>query len=367
MKTLAALLAIAGLASLSSAAPKVEIGTINGAAFRIDVPENWNGGLVVYCHGYSPSPGSYKEDAPPNPVLAVFTKEGYAVAQSGYATGGWAIQEAAVDTESLRRYFIAKYGAPKETYLTGHSMGGFLTMMLMETYPTVYDAAMPLCGPLAASQSFQERGAFDAVVLFNYYFPGILPEPTKIPKDFVKNTGDRALAAKITQALEAEPEKSAALRHQNNLKSNKDLAGTLAFLVYLIKELNDRSGGNPFDNRNMIYTGTLDDNKLNSEIPRYAADPQAVAYLRQNYTPTGKITKPMLAIHTSYDPLVPVTIPNAYSTLVELAGTQSLFVQQFVKHDGHCAIAPPEVARGFAELRDWKKNGTRPVGGELKP
>jgi hypothetical protein len=183
----------------------------------------------------------------------------------------------------------------------------------------------------------------------------------------VKNTGDRALAAKITQALEAEPEKSAALRHQNNLKSNKDLAGTLTFLVYLIKELNERSGGNPFDNRNMIYAGTLDDNKLNSEIQRYAADPQAVAYLRQNYTPTGRIVKPMLAIHTSYDPLVPVTIPNTYSTLVELAGTQSLFVQQFVKHDGHCAIAPPEVAHGFAELREWKKNGTRPVGGELKP
>lgn len=365
MKTLAALFAFAGLASLAAAAPKVEIGIINGAAFRIDVPENWNGGLVVYCHGYNPNPITYKEDAK-NPVLAVFTEQGYAVAQSGYATGGWAIQEAAVDTESLRRYFIAKYGAPKETYLTGHSMGGFLTMMLMETYPTVYDAGLPMCGPLASSESFQSRGAFDAVVLFNYYFPGILPDPTKIPKDFVKNTGDKELLKKVSDALESAPDKAAALRHQNNLKSNKDLAGTLTFLVYLIKELDERSGGNPFDNRNVIYSGTLDDNALNSAIPRYAADPQAVAYLRSNYTPTGKITKPMLAIHTSYDPLVPVTIPNTYSTLVELAGTQSLFVQQFVKHDGHCAILPAEVSRGFAELREWKRSGARPAGGELK-
>ncbi len=239
-------------------------------------------------------------------------------------------------------------------------------MMLMERYPTVYDAALPMCGPLASSESFQSRGAFDAIVLFNYYFPGILPDPTKIPKDFVTGTGDRALNAKITQALESSPEKSAALRHQNNLKSNRDLAGTLTFLVYLVKELDERSGGNPFDNRNVIYSGTLDDNKLNSEIPRYAADPKAVAYLRENYTPTGKIAKPMLAIHTSYDPLVPVTIPNNYSTLVELAGTESLFVQQFVKHDGHCAILPAEISKGFAELLEWKKNGTRPVGGELK-
>jgi len=364
MKTLAALI-VFGLASFASAAPKVETGIINGAAFRIDIPENWNGGLVVYCHGYNATPVTYKADAA-IPFLAAFTDQGYAVAQSGYATGGWAVQEAAVDTESLRRYFISKYGVPKETYLTGHSMGGFLTMMLMEMYPTVYDAALPMCGPLASTESFQSRGAFDAVVLFSYYFPGILPDPTKIPKDFVTGTGDRALNAKITAALESSPDKSAALRHQNNLKSNKDLAGTLTFLVYLIKELNERSGGNPFDNRNVIYSGTIDDNTLNTEIPRYAADPKAVAYLRQNYTPTGKIAKPMLAIHTSYDPLVPVTIPNTYSTLVELAGTQSLFVQQFVKHDGHCNIQPAEISRGFSELREWKKNGTRPVGGELK-
>jgi hypothetical protein len=116
----------------------------------------------------------------------------------------------------------------------------------------------------------------------------------------------------------------------------------------------------------VIYSGTLDDNQLNSDIPRYAADPKALAYLRQNYTPTGKIAKPMLAIHTSYDPLVPVTIPNTYSTLVELAGTQSLFVQQFVKHDGHCAILPAEISKGFTELREWKNTGVRPVGGELK-
>ena len=362
MKTLAALIAFAGLAS---AAPKVEIGVINGAAFRIDIPDNWNGGLVVYCHGYNQSPVTYKEGAA-IPFLPVFTEQGYAVAQSGYATGGWAIQEASVDTERLRRYFISKYGVPKETYVTGHSMGGFLTMMLMETYPQVYDAALPMCGPLAPSESFQSRGAFDAIVLFNYYFPSILPDPTKIPKDFVTGTGDKALNAKITQALESSPEKATALRHQNNLKANKDLAGTLAFLVYLVKELNERSGGNPFDNRNVIYSGTLDDNTLNSTIPRYAADPRSIAYLRANYTPTGKIAKPMLAIHTTYDPLVPVTIPNTYSTLVELAGTQSLFVQQFVKHDGHCAILPAEISLGFAELREWKKNGVRPVGGELK-
>jgi pimeloyl-ACP methyl ester carboxylesterase len=349
------------LATLALAAPKIELGTINGAAFRIDVPENWNGGLVVYCHGYSQKPATYNEKDLPQ-QLAVFTAQGYAVAQSGYAAGGWAIQEGAVDTEALRRYFVGKYGKPKETFITGHSMGGFLTMMLAETYPSTYDAAMPLCGPLAAPVWFMSRGAFDGMVLFNYYFPGILPEPTKIPSDFANN---KELQDKIEKALDAAPEKATALRRQNNLKSNKDLAGTMAFVSYLIKELQDRAGGNPFDNRNVIYNGTLDDNAVNSAIPRYAADPKAVAYLNSYYTPTGRIQKPMLAIHTSYDPLVPVYIPNMYESTTESAGSGSLFVQQFVKHDGHCTILPGEISRGFAELREWKSSGVRPQGGEV--
>ncbi len=362
MKPLAFLIASAAL----FAAPRTEIGAINGAAFRIDVPDNWNGGLVVYCHGYNAQPVKFGEGKL-NPVLQVFADQGFAVVQSGYAAGGWAVEQAITDTESLRRYFIDKYGKPKETYITGHSMGGFLTMLLMETHPTEYDAGLPLCGPLAATDSFMARGAFDSYVLFNYYFPGVLPEPTKIPKDFVSGTGDRELIAKIQKALDSDETRAASLRkfHDSNLKSNRDLAGTTAFITYLIKELNERAGGNPFDNRYVIYNGTLDDNKTNSEIARYAADPKAQAYLRSFYTPTGRITNPMLAVHTSYDPLVPVWIPNTYSSTVDQAGAANLYVQQFVKHDGHCAILPDETAHAFSELREWKSRGVRPQAGEV--
>ena len=71
-------------------------------------------------------------------------------------------------------------------------MGGFMTMMLMETNPATYDAAMPMCGPLASTDWFMDRGAFDSYVLFNYYFPGVLPEPGKAPADFQNG---RALVA----------------------------------------------------------------------------------------------------------------------------------------------------------------------------
>jgi pimeloyl-ACP methyl ester carboxylesterase len=339
--------------------PKTEIGEINGAKFRIDIPDNWNGGLVMYCHGYSAVSGTYKDGKLP-PVLAVFTNQGYALAQSGYAAGGWAIQEAVEDTEALRRYFIDKYGKPKETFITGHSMGGFLTMMFMERFPTSYDAGLALCGPLASASYFMARGAFDVRVIFDYYFPGALPPPDKVPADF-KNTPE--LAKQIQALMDSQADKAAALLRYSGLHNTKDLAGTVTFITYLLLDLEQRSGGNPFDNRNVIYESPDDYNALNDGVKRYTADPHAAEYIRTWYTPTGKLSHPVLAIHTTYDPLVPVRIPERYLELTALSGSEDLFVQQYVKHDGHCTILPNEIAAGFSELRTWKDQGMKPHSG----
>jgi hypothetical protein len=113
--------------------------------------------------------------------------------------------------------------------------------------------------------------------------------------------------------------------------------------------LQQRGGGNPFDNRSTIYSGTPDDNALNDGVARYASAPRAAEYVRTYYTATGHLTRPMLAIHTTYDPLVPPWVPNNYALLAESAGSGDLFVQQYVKHDGHCAINGAETARGLME------------------
>ncbi len=346
--------------SAANAEPKTELGEINGAKFRIDVPEKWNGGLVVYCHGYSPVPGTYKEGKLP-PVFAVFTDQGYALAQSGYAAGGWAIQEAVTDIESLRRYFATKYGKPKETYITGHSMGGFLTMLMIEQYPSGYDAGLALCGPLAPANYFMARGAFDARVVFDYYFPGVLPPPNQVPADY---RNSKEASEKLAAILDASPDKSTALRRYSGAHNNKDLAGTLTFITDMLRELRERASGNPFDNRSVIYdTPGEDYNALNDGVKRYPADPRAAEYVSNWYTPTGKLARPLLAIHTTYDPLVPVRIPDMYPGIVDHAGATNMFVQQYVHHDGHCAILPAEVARGFSELREWKSSGVKPPFG----
>ena len=48
------------------------------------------------------------------------------------------------------------------------------------------------------------------------------------------------------------------------------------------------------------------------------------------------------------------------------AGAGQFFVQQYVKHGGHCNITPSEVEHGFTELLAWKRNGKAPKAGWLR-
>ena len=100
-------------------------------------------------------------------------------------------------------------------------------------------------------------------------------------------------------------------------------------------------------------------------MKRYAADPGALDYLDRYYTPTGRITRPILAIHTTYDPIVSPAIPNTYALLAREAGKGDLFVQQYVKHNGHCNISAAETEHSFTALRKWKEDGEPPAPGDV--
>ncbi len=347
-----------------AAQAKTELGKLEGAEFRIDVPDNWNHGLVVYYHGYDAENHGvgYDEKKTLQPQLAVFTKAGYAVIQSGYSQGGWALEQAIPEPEALRRYFIDKYEKPKEIYVAGHSMGGMLTVMTIEQSPENYVAGLDLCGAVSDAPSLLSR-AFDLRVLFDYYFPGKLPNPAKVPGDY---EASEKLGKRIGNLLQSKPQAAAALRRFWGIHRNPDLTSDLLFGTWVLKDIERRAGGNPFDNRNTIYTGTSDDNSLNQGVKRYAADSGALAYLQHYYTPTGHLKRPVLAIHTTYDPLVAPSVVAGYTMLARTAGAGDLFVAQFVEHDGHCNITPAEIEHGFAELRGWKENGVRPMAGELK-
>jgi len=343
-----------------AACAKTEIGTLHGVPFRIDVPDNWNHVLVVYYHGYSPVPVQYKEGKL-DPVLSAFTDKGYAVAQSAYSRSGWAVEQAVPETEELRKYFVKSYGTPQHEFVTGHSMGGFLTVETMERSPATYEGGLAMCGPLQPAPALMKR-AFDFAVVFAFYFPGVVPPPDSVPADF-KVSEEKV--KEIMRLLTANPAKAAALRKFGKLKTDKELAWNTVFLTYILKDLQERSAGNPFSNRDTIYTGSPDDNRLNDSVKRYRST-ASLRYLHENYTFTGKLTRPVLAIHTTYDPLVPAEIPAYYALLTDELGTNDLFVQEYVEHDGHCSITPEETMEGFNELVAWTEHHVKPQPGHLQ-
>jgi pimeloyl-ACP methyl ester carboxylesterase len=334
----------------------VDRGEINGAPYYIEIPAKWNKGLVLYVHGYTMA-----GDHPPPPertkdLRDVFLSRGFAYAASDYSAQGWAIKEGIEDTEALRRYFIAKHGAPSETYITGHSMGGHITMAIIERYPEVYQGAMPMCGPLGAAADFMNNGVFDMLVTFEALFPGTIGSPYE-PRP---QTGE-----KVRAAIAADPERAARYAARFGRQAAQ-LPGTLALYHFVAGELKVRAGGEPFDNRNRIYAGFGDDVTLNRTVKRYTANPAARDYLREYATPTGRTLDPILTIQTTSDPLVLGSDVTAYETYAILAGNADRFVARFVEANGHCNFTPAQTGHAFDALLAWARTGERPAPGEQK-
>lgn len=347
------------LSGVLRAGVKVDAGEINGASFRIDIPENWNRSLVIFCHGYQ-GPGlvRYDEKTPLMPWMPLFLQQGYAIARSGYAEAGAAIQPAALDTEMLRRYFVRKHGKPERIYLMGFSMGGFIATLLMETMPGTYDALLAGCtAPGAGGLMFQRL--FDLRAVFDYYFPSALPAPNAVPADF---RTEIATVMKLLALLQSQPEKAAAVRQYAQIRNDKDLVNAVMLVTTILGELRQRATGNAFDNQDTLYSGTPDDDAVNAGVARYAADPAAVQHLASMaYWPTGRLAGPMLALHTTYDPLIPPSFVNYYATIASAAGSRQNYAQRIVKGTGHCAFRPEDVWNAFSDLVEWRKTGRRPA------
>jgi pimeloyl-ACP methyl ester carboxylesterase len=337
---------------------EVEKGEIEGAAFRIQIPAEWNRGLVMYAHGYRPRGGTWFPLDAAN--CSAFLERGFALAESSYSRQGWALEEAVRDTEALRKHFVEKHGKVKSTFVTGHSMGGAITLAVIETYPGSYDGAMPMCGPLVPATQFFRDPVLDMLVTFEALFGESLPEEQKPVIDAPSLPG-----TVIAKALESDPDLAARFAEHWGMRL-EDVPSILITYHALLRELKDRAGGNPIDNRNSVYTGfgPIWDRKLS--VPRCTADPEAVEYLRRHYTPTGKLDDPVLAVHTAYDPGVPPRLANSYHVTATLAGSEELFVHKYVEAEGHCNIAPDLVGKAFDELRKWAAEGVRPEAGLLR-
>jgi hypothetical protein len=350
----------------------VEVGTLSATPYRIDIPTAWNHSLVVFYHGYAERPYGFRASGTLTEQTQPMYDRGYAVIQSAYSTAGWALEQAYPETEQLRLYFLRKYGGSGKnaksirTFVAGASMGGALVTATLELNPKPYVGGLDLCGAVGATDiAFQRRFAHRAA--FDFYFPGVMPPLVPSPPDFEETA---ALRQKADAAMKANPAGSAAMRALTGLHTDHEVARNMVYYTFVIADMQKRAGGNPFDNRNTLYTGTTPgisstDNVLNDGVRRYAAEPRAWEYLLHHYTPTGHLMHPMLALHTTYDPLIPGWTLTGYAHDVAVAGSEQFLVQQYVKREGHCTFSADEVGRTFDELVRWVDTGQRPIPGAL--
>jgi hypothetical protein len=90
--------AAAGSAAVAAPA-QVWSGSVNGADYRLEVPDSWNGTLLLFSHEYrlpgadnppAVTPSTDEVGARLEPLLL---QQGYALAGSAFRTTGWAVPQ----------------------------------------------------------------------------------------------------------------------------------------------------------------------------------------------------------------------------------------------------------------------------------
>jgi len=90
-------------------------GVLGGANYRIEVPANWRGGLVVFAHGIQRGVGPGDVTNPP--IAGHIVGEGHAWAASGYRAREYQPHLFLDDLVALRELFLKEIGRPRWTVI----------------------------------------------------------------------------------------------------------------------------------------------------------------------------------------------------------------------------------------------------------
>ena len=372
----------------TAAGPRVLTGSIDGAAYKIEVPAPWNGTLVLYSHAMV-FPGQ------PNPATDVgdprtgrwLLAHGYALAGSSFSRIGWAVAQAFHDQIALLDLFARRVGPPQRTIAWGHSIGGLITAGLVQKFPRRFSGALPMCGLLSGAVAFNNQSLDSTFV-----FKTLVAPTSRLQLVHISNQdANSKLTARLLAAAQRTPQGRARLalaaavadipgwfdpasrepssqdvaaqEHNQFLYENLDFGGDA--------ELEQRAGGNPSWNTGVNYQDLLAHSTDQAEVqvlyrqaglslaqdlrtlqraPRIAADPRAVRYVRQNIIFNGRIQVPILTLHTTGDGIVPVQNEQAYASVVAAAGHGGLLRQIFVHRAFHCSFTPAETIAAFQVL-----------------
>lgn len=362
----------------------------DGATWIADTPENWNGTLLLFSHGFGPTTAA---DAPSPAAAQALLAAGYALAGSSYDPSGsmWALESAERDQFAALTAFRRQVGTPTRVISVGQSMGGLVNARIARDGAGRVDGALGLCGLVAGGVDL-DNYQLDAEYTLATFFD---PADAEALVNLDSQADGGALADRLTKAVEAAQQTPAgrarialAAAYLNltdwapgqQPPAHGDFAGQeqqqyawlaqglLGFIVPARWSVEQSAGGNTSWNKGVDYAGLLRGSAhakqvealyrdagldLRTDLNRLTrgaditADPAAVARLKRTSTAGQSLAVPLLDIHTTADQLVPVEQESAFAGRVRAAGDSALLRQAYVARQSHCNFTTAEVVAGL--------------------
>jgi pimeloyl-ACP methyl ester carboxylesterase len=343
-------------------AARAAFGRLAGAVYQIEMPDRWNGRLILFMHGF----GEFRSEArvgPPD-IRAYLVAQGYAWGSSSFSSTGWVPGRATDETAALWDHFTATYGRPQRTYVIGESMGGAAANIAAERYPDRFDGALALCGSAGATSGVSNPvdvfvvGAFVAGVTQADYDAttdiGALIRDRIRPALEDPQRRDRFERIMVDLSGGPRPFDRDGIRAEEETDWHRAELAVSAGVVphhdtpYHLGPASDVSDTD--FNRSVLHLRTNDD-----ALRAFVADNEA----------TGNVAVPLLTMHTTGDGQVPIEEARILQRLVDKAGHRDLLVQRVIRDAGHCGFTNLEQTAGFEALVGWVEHNTKPDGNDV--
>jgi alpha-beta hydrolase superfamily lysophospholipase len=354
--------------SLGGTSAAQQWGLLDGAGYRIEIPDRWNGELVMWAHGFR---GYGKELTVTDPPFRRFLIEnGYAWAASSYRANGRVAALGEQDTYDLSKLFARTVGTPTRTFITGESMGGYVTGLAIQNRPNYYAGAMPVCGVMGDHELYDY---FLDVVLGVQAITGITAT-YPLPDNWLTD-----IVPQLARILGNDPAKFAAFSNLVMFRSG----GARPYFPLSFAQWTDSllalgqpdpgAPALPASNERTVYQLDADpalsaeEQKLNAVMARVNRlnFPLPPAGLADVPALIGDLSVPVLTMHTIGDLFVPISMEQSYARRAAAHGASGLLVQRAIRDIGHCAFNQSEWNQAFADLSRWVHEGVKPAGDEM--
>lgn len=365
-------------------------GEYEGGGYQIEIPDNWNGDLLVWAHGYHDDP-TFLWVVPP-PLRDWLIENGYAWGASSFTTNGYDVTTGVKDTKTLVKFFQQEFGETDHVYISGESMGGTITAISVEQWPGLYNGGMSTSGSM--DPYLETDLVWDFYVLINAL--GGFEATYPIPRNFVSSGQYQTVLDTLTTDPEMFPfslnEQGILLKNAIEMRSGgerpifdqaflwaydflEDYIGPL--IVFSGIDL-DPTGvkGVWQDNWETVYQFDMDpaltpeELALNELVFRIERDPQVALPdgIRNVPVPTGKLKNPIISLHGIGDMLVPFSVEQSYAQKAADNGASNLLVVRAIRNFIHGApfdFTPEELTTAFSDLVEWVETGVKPDGDDI--